>query len=266
MRIGFIGAGKMAEALIKAVINSKITSNNKVYASDRNKERLQYIKKETKINVSNDNDKTVNNSDIIFLAVKPQNMDEVLDEIKNKVKNQLIVSIAAGITIKTLEAKLKGKVARVMPNTPCLVGEMAAGFSLGKNCNDKDAMLIEKILNSAGKAFLVKEEMLDAVTGLSGSGPAFVAYLIEGMIEAGVKSGLSKDIATELALQTAKGTAKLLQETGMTTKELIKAVSSPNGTTVAGRKVLEKSDVKDIIAKTIKKAAERSKELGSETR
>lgn len=263
MRIGFIGAGKMAEAMIKAVINGGITKNSNIYASDRNKERLEYIKKETKINVSNDNNKTVTNSDIVFLAVKPQNMDEVLDEIKDNVKEQLIVSIAAGITIKKLEAKLKNKkIVRVMPNTPCLVGEMAAGFSLGKKCNDKDAMIIEKILNSAGKAFLVKEEMLDAVTGLSGSGPAFVAYLIEGMIEGGIKSGLNKDIATELALQTAKGTAKLLQETGMTTKELIRSVSSPNGTTVAGREILEKSDVKDILIKTIKKAAERSKELG----
>jgi len=267
LKIGFIGCGKMAEALIKGIIDSKITGNNDIYASDRNKERLEHIKKETKINVFDDNKKVVDNSDIIFLAVKPQNMDELLDEIKDKIKNQLIVSIAAGITIKKIESKLKDKrIVRVMPNTPCLVGEMAAGFSLGKKCNDKDAMLIEKILNSAGKAFLLKEEMLDAVTGLSGSGPAFIAYLLEAMIEGGIKSGLDKDIAIELALQTAKGTAKLLQETGMTTKELIEAVSSPGGTTIAGREILEKSDVKDIIIKTIKKAAERSKELGSETR
>ena len=263
LRIGFIGAGKMAEALIKAVIDSKITHSKNIYASDKNKERLEYIKKETKINVFNDNKKIINNSDIVFLAVKPQNMDEVLDEIKDIVKNQLIVSIAAGITLKRLESKLKNRrIIRVMPNTPCLVGEMAAGFSLGKNCNDKDAKIIEEILNSAGKAFLIKEELLDAVTGLSGSGPAFIAYLLEGMIEGGVKSGLNRDIATELALQTAKGTAKLLQETGMTTQELIKAVSSPGGTTIAGREILESSDVKEILIKTIEKAAKRSKELG----
>lgn len=262
LKIGFIGAGKMAEALIKAVINSKITNEN-IYASDKSKERLDYIEKETKINVFDDNKKVINNSDIVFLCVKPQNMDEVLDEIKNEVNEQLIVSIAAGITLKKLESKLKNKrIIRVMPNTPCLIGEMAAGFSLGKNCNDNDAKLIEEILNSAGKAFLLKEELLDAVTGLSGSGPAFIAYLLEAMIEGGIKSGLNKDIATELALQTAKGTAKLLQETGMTTQELIKAVSSPEGTTIAGREILEKSDVKEILIKTIKRASERSKELG----
>ena len=263
LKIGFIGAGKMAEALIKAVINSRITDNKNIYASDKNKERLDCIKKETKIHIFNDNKKIIDNSDIVFLAVKPQNMDEVLDEIKNIVTNQLIVSIAAGITLKKLELKLKNKrIVRVMPNTPCLVGEMAAGFSLGKNCNDKDAKIIEEILSSAGKAFLLKEELLDAVTGLSGSGPAFIAYLLEGMIEGGVKSGLNKDIATELALQTAKGTAKLLQETGMTAQELIKTVSSPGGTTIAGREILEKSDVKEILIKTIEKATKRSKELG----
>ncbi len=263
LKIGFIGAGKMAEAMIKAVINSKIT--NKIYASDKNKEKLEHIKKEAKINVFSDNKELVNNSDLVFLAVKPQNIDEVLDEIKDNVKNQLIVSIAAGITLSRLESKLKNKrIIRVMPNTPCLVNEMAAGFSLGKHCNDKDAKLIEEILNSAGKAFLLKEDLLDAVTGLSGSGPAFIAYLLEAMIEGGIKSGLNKDIATELALQTAKGTAKLLQETGMTTQELIKAVSSPKGTTIAGREILENSDIKEVLIKTIEKATKRSKELGNQ--
>ena len=149
-----------------------------------------------------------------------------------------------------------------MPNTPCLVGEMAAGFAVGKNVKDREIKIVEEILNSAGKAFYLKEELLDAVTGLSGSGPAFVARLIEYFIEAGENEGLGKDIAAELALQTFKGTAKLLQESGMTPDELVKIVSSPGGTTVAGREVLENSDVKDILIKTVKKATERSKELG----
>ncbi len=260
-KIGFIGAGNMAFALAKAIKKNKLAKS--IIASDINEERLDFIKKELKINVTNNNKEVIKKSDIIFLAVKPQVIDIVLDEIKNGVKDQLIISIAAGVKLKKLEAKLKNKkIVRVMPNTPCLVGAMAAGFAVGKNVKDKEIQIVEEILNSAGKAFYLKEELLDAVTGLSGSGPAFVARLIEGLIKGGIKSGLNKDVATELALQTFKGTAKLLQESGMTADELVNMVSSPGGTTVAGREILENSDVKDILIKTVKKATQRSKELG----
>ena len=260
-KIGFIGAGNMAFALAKAIKKAKLAKS--IIVSDVNKERLDFVKEELKINVSADNKEVVSKSDVVFLAVKPQVIDAVLSEIKDIVKDQLIISIAAGVKLKKLESKLKNKkIVRVMPNTPCLVGEMAAGFSVGKNVNDDDIKLVEEILNSAGKAFYLKEEMLDAVTGLSGSGPAFVARLIEGLIEGGVKSGLNKHVATELALQTFLGTSKLMIEFGMTAEELVKMVSSPGGTTVAGREILEKSDVKDVLSKTVKRATSRSKELG----
>ncbi len=260
-KIGFIGAGNMAFALAKAVKKNKLAKA--IIASDVRKERLDFVKKELGISVTNDNKEVIKKSDIIFLAVKPQIMDGVLDEIKGCVDGKLVISIAAGVRLKKLEGKLKkAKIVRVMPNTPCLVGEMAAGFAVGKKVKDNDIKVVEEILNSAGKAFYLKEDMLDAVTGLSGSGPAFVARLIEGLIEGGVRSGLSKDVATELALQTFKGTAKLLQESGMTADELVKMVSSPGGTTVAGREILENSDVKDILIKTVKRATSRSKELG----
>jgi len=259
-KIGFIGAGNMAFALAKAIKKARLAKS--IIASDVRRGRLDFIKKELKINVTKDNKEVVKKSDIIFLAVKPQIIDKVLGEIKGIVKGKLIVSIAAGVKLSKLETKLKNaKVVRVMPNTPCLVGEMAAGFAVGKNVKDKEIKIVEEILNSAGKAFYLKEELLDAVTGLSGSGPAFVARLMEGLIEGGVKSGLSRDIATELALQTCLGTAKLLIESGMTTDELVKMVSSPGGTTVAGREILENSDVKDVLIKTVRRATERSKEL-----
>jgi len=258
-KLGFIGAGNMAFALIKAIKKANLASS--IIASDVNKERLDFIKGELKIETTTDNKEVIEKSDIIFLAVKPQVMDSVLEEIKDT--NKLVISIAAGITIKKLQSKLKkARIVRVMPNTPCLVGEMAAGFAVGKKVTDKEIKTVEEVLNSAGKAFYLKEELIDAVTGLSGSGPAFVARLIEAFVEAGQKEGLNKDIATELALQTFKGTAKLLQESGMTPEELVKIVSSPNGTTVAGREILEKSDYKDILIKTIKRSTERSKELG----
>ena len=258
-RVGFIGAGNMALALIKAIAKDNLASS--VYASDIKESRLKLIEAETKAKITPFNKVVVNESDVIFLAVKPQVIDKVLDELKDT--NKLVVSIAAGITLKHLESKLKNaRVVRVMPNTPCLVGEMAAGFALGKKTTDKDVKIVEEILNSAGKAFCLKEELLDAVTGLSGSGPAFIAYLLEGLIEGGVKQGLTKDVATELAVQTCLGTAKLLLEKGLSTKELIDMVSSPKGTTVAGRKVLENSDIKKILAKTVEEATKRSKELG----
>jgi len=250
MKIGFIGAGKMAEALIRAVLKSN--SNEDIIASDVNENRLKYIEKEIKIKTTKNNKEVVENSDIVFLAVKPQNMEEVLDEIENIVKNQLIVSIAAGIDLNYLESRLKDKrIIRIMPNTPCLVGEMAAALSPGKNAKDEDTKIIEEVLNSAGNALVLKEDMLDSVTALSGSGPAFIAYLLDAMIEGAVKQGLSKDAARELAFQTALGTGKLMKEQGLTPKELIDIVSSPNGTTAAGMEILKKSDVKDILMKTI---------------
>jgi len=261
--IGFIGAGKMAEALIKAILKAKITKS--IIASDVSEKRLDYIKKNLNIKVTRSNKEVVKKANVLILAIKPQNMADVLKEIKNDVANKhLIVSIAAGIKIDYIQKQLgdKNRVIRVMPNTPCLVGEMAAGFAAGRYAKDNDIKLVATILNSAGKAFVVCEDMLDAVTGLSGSGPAFMAYILEAMIEGGVKQGLSKDVATELAMQTMKGTGKLLQETGLSPKELIDMVSSPGGTTIAGRKILEKSDVKKILIKTVERATKRSKELG----
>ena len=261
-KIGFIGAGNMAFALAKAIKKSKLAKS--IIISDVNQERIDFVKKELGVKISTDNLVVVKSADVVFLAVKPQIIDSVLGEIKDNVKGKLIISIAAGVKLGRLEEGLSGaKVVRVMPNTPCLVGEMAAGFAVGKNVKDSDIKLVEEILCSAGKAFYLGEDMLDAVTGLSGSGPAFVARLIEWMVEGGVKSGLNREVSTELTLQTFLGTSKLLIESGMSADELVKMVSSPGGTTVAGREILEKSDVKDVLVNTVKRATLRSKELGN---
>lgn len=258
-RIGFVGAGNMAEALISAILKNKMAKS--IIASDISSKRLQYMKKRFGIRTTEDNQEVISNSDIVILAVKPQVIDNVMEDIKET--DKLIVSIAAGVTIKALESKLrKARVIRVMPNTPCLIGEMAAGFSRGSRAKDSDILAVEDILNSAGKAFYVNEESLDAVTALSGSGPAFIAQLLDWMIEAAKKQGLKEDIARELAYQTVIGTGRLLKEKGLSPKELIDMVSSPGGTTVAGRNILENSDVKDVLAKMIEAAAKRSRELG----
>ena len=199
--------------------------------------------------------------DIVFLAVKPQMMAEAAAPLSNY--DGLAISIAAGLKLSFFEELMpNARIIRVMPNTPCLVGEMAAGFAAGAGVTDQDLQLTEQILGAAGFAAAVKEEQIDAVTGVSGSGPAFFARIAEAFIDAGVESGLSAELSRELVLQTMKGTAALLQQKEMSPEELVRMVSSPNGTTVAGREILEGSDYKDIISRTVARTIERSRELG----
>ncbi len=263
-KIGFIGAGKMADALIGGIIRKGISSVENIFASDKSKERLDYLQKKIGINVFDSNIETVKNSDIIFLSIKPQDFSTVLPEIKDYITpGKLVISIAAGVKTDYIEKMLKNpRVIRVMPNTPCQVGEMAGGFSAGKFVEEGDLQTADTILNSAGKVFLMKEELLDAVTGLSGSGPAFVSYIIQAFIDAGKKLGISENISTELTLQTFIGTAKLLQEHNISSEDLIKMVKSPGGTTASGLDVMENSELKNTIIRTIERAAARSKELG----
>lgn len=259
LRIGFLGAGNMAYALAGAV--SEKINDTKIIPFDIAAERLELFKSSLK-NVSPAEDVAVLNScDVIFLAVKPQMMEAAVEPIRDF--NGLAVSIAAGLKLSFLEKLLpKARLIRVMPNTPCLVGEMAAGYSAGKSATADDLRLAKQLLEAAGSAVLVDEEQIDAVTGVSGSGPAYFARIAEAFIDAGIGAGLKPELARELAVQTMKGTAALLLEKEMTPEALVTMVSSPNGTTVAGRSVLEASSYREIIADTVKKTIERSKELG----
>lgn len=256
MKIGFIGTGKMGQALINT-----LKGDNDLYAADVYAPSLEPLKDFATIT---SNIEVVKQSDIIFLCVKPQDMTQLLKEISDETKGKLIISIAAGIQVSTLEKHLpEARCIRVMPNTPCLVGEMAAAFSLGSKCEPKDKLVVSELLSKSGVAIELDESLIDAVTGLSGSGPAFFAYIVSAFSEAGEKQGLPKDVSYNLALQTMLGTAKLLKETKLEPKRLIEMVSSPKGTTVAGRNILENSDVKEIIQKTVEKATDRSKELSN---
>ncbi|MBI2138460.1 pyrroline-5-carboxylate reductase [Candidatus Woesearchaeota archaeon] len=267
LSLGFIGAGKMASALITAIRNSGISCS--ITVSDRKRAKLGLLRRKAGIIPASSNSEVARKSDIIFLCMKPQDIDAVLDDLGSSdqfrlPKKKLIVSIAAGIRIGRISKKLpQAGIIRVMPNTPCIAGEMAAGFSAGKNVSRKSIAAVSRILNSAGKAFLLPEHCLDAVTAVSGSGPAFFAYLFGLFIHAGRKYGLPKKAARELVLQTAKGTAILLEKTGMEPEELISMVSSPNGTTVAGRKVLEHPYTSRLIRDTVAAAVRRSGELAS---
>jgi pyrroline-5-carboxylate reductase len=258
--IGFIGGGNMAEAMIKGIVQSGMKD---IMVSEPRGDRCAYLEKTYNVKTTSDNKEVVKNCDIIILAIKPQNMDDVTAEINNLLtEEKLIVSIAAGITLSYLTSRLKtSKIIRVMPNTPALVQEGISVLALCECIHDREMGLIRGIFMSIGKVLVLPEKYMDAVTALSGSGPAFIALFVEKMIEAGVKVGLSKDNATELAIQTLIGTAKLL-ETGMPPDKLREMVTSPGGTTAAGLKVFEEKSLQDTVDAVIQAATNRSKELG----
>ncbi len=264
-RIGFIGGGKMAEALIKGVLRAKLSSADKMIVSDVDKKRCQLLEEETGAKTTQENDKVISDADIIILAIKPNVMGNILEELKSDITpNHLIVSIAAGIPLSFMESILNEgcRAIRVMPNTPCLVGETAAAYALGKNASVSDGESVGQILNAVGKSFLLEEKQLDAVTGLSGSGPAFIYMVIEALTDGGVKMGLSRDVSTELAAQTTFGAAKMVLEAGMHIGELKDSVTSPGGTTIEGLHALEKGGIRDALINAVEVATKKSKRLG----
>ncbi len=264
VKIGFIGTGNIASAILKSILNNGITDNFGIICSNRNEEKLEKIKKEYEVLTTKDNNEAVKNSSIIFITVKPQDIVQVLHEIKDSITNEkIIVSVAAGIKISKIESIIgKKKIVRLMPNAPCMVGEMAAAFTANSALKENEISTLQIIFETSGRSFQVDESLMDSVTGLSGSGPAFVARLIDAFKKAGIENGLSEKISYALAIQTFIGTAKMLEKNKMSPDELVKIVSSPNGTTVAGRSILENSDVEKIISETISASVKRSRELG----
>ncbi|MBI5639440.1 MAG: pyrroline-5-carboxylate reductase [Nitrospirae bacterium] len=258
--IGFIGGGNMAEALIKGMMSEGMKD---VLVSEPREERRQELHRTYGIKVTQSNLDVVSGCNLIILAVKPQMMDAVLAEIAGAVDEQkTVVSIAAGITLSYLQAKLRTrKIVRVMPNTPSLVQEGMSAYSLCECFSGPEVNMVRSILMSVGRVIALPEKFMDAVTALSGSGPAFIALFIEGMIESGERLGLSSSDASELAVQTLLGTARLL-DTGMTPEALRKMVTSPGGTTEAGLKVFQERGLKGIVDEALRSAHRRAGELG----
>ena len=253
----------MATALAAAFLREGAVGKDDIICADISAEQREAVSGSLGVRVTADNRSVLAESDVVVLAVKPQKFAEAVAGLAEAVrKDQVIISIMAGVRIEAIRAALPGRVVRVMPNTPCLVGQMAAGFAAAEDVSEGDIARVRRLLECAGVAVAVSEDQMDAVTGLSGSGPAFVAYLAASFIEAGIEAGLSEEVARRLALKTFEGTACLLSEQEMAPEELIRMVSSPNGTTVAGREILEASDVAEVIRRTVLRATERSIELG----
>jgi pyrroline-5-carboxylate reductase len=258
--IGFIGGGNMAEAIIKGIAH-RYAGN--IIVSEPRDERRAYLEKTYNIKTTPRNRDVASSADIIILAVKPQEMGNVLSEISDVIpKEKTIVSIAAGITLSYLSTRLKTrKIVRIMPNTPALIQEGMSVMSMCECINGKDIEVIRDIFMSVGRLLTLPEKYMDAVTALSGSGPAFISYFVEAMIEGGVSRGLSEDNANALVVQTLLGTARLL-DTGMNPSKLREMVTSPKGTTAAGLAVFEEKGLKEIVVAGIAAATERAKELG----
>jgi pyrroline-5-carboxylate reductase len=264
MRIGFLGAGKMAEAILASVVRGGLFNAWDVLACDTSEERRKLVEKEYDVVVTDDAARTVKSCKVLVVAVKPQDLDALLGGLKPLLTDKhLIISIAAGKTLAVLKKAVgtKPRLVRVMPNLALMVQEGMSAYCPAKNATAADKKLVAQIFGSAGAAVELAEKHFDAVTALSGSGPAFFSYALQAMIEGGVALGLPKDSARLLAEQTMVGTGIYLQNTGRDIGEFIQAVTSPKGTTAAGMAVLEKSTVKAAFAKTLAAAAARSAEL-----
>jgi pyrroline-5-carboxylate reductase len=265
MKIGFLGAGKMATALAKGFLQAGLTTADQIIASDPYEAARAAIARESGSKTTARNTEVLEAAEVIVLAVKPDQVNSVLDEIKPKfTPRHLLVSIAAGVPLTRMEAALPegARVVRVMPNTPALIGASASGFAVGRGARPEDSALVEKLFSSVGLALQVKESLLDAVTGLSGSGPAYVFLIIEALSDGGVAAGLPRDVATRLAAQTLVGSARLLLETGQHAGALKDMVTSPGGTTIEGLHELEKAGVRGALINAVRAASEKSKKLG----
>ncbi len=255
----------MAEALIRGLLQAGIVGPKSIWVSDVLSARLEHLRGAYRVRTVSNNAAAAKQADIIFLAVKPQNMSEALQALSPVMNNsQLVVSIMAGVPTEKIETELggRGRVVRVMPNAPALVGKGAAGVAGGKKARKQDIETVVDIFHSVGRALVVSESHMDAVTGLSGSGPAFVAAVVEALADGGVQMGLPRETALTLAAQTVAGAAEMIMETGEHPARIKDMVASPGGTTIAGLAAMEDGGLRAALMHAVKAATLRSRELG----
>jgi pyrroline-5-carboxylate reductase len=263
--VGFVGAGNMGEALIKGLLAANLVPAEAIHATDVRLERLKELNRQYGIQVSSDNAELIRHADIVILAVKPQIMDAVLTEIAPVVtRRKLLISIAAGVSTAKIRAVLHkdARLIRVMPNTPALVLEGVTAVAKAEGLEADDLETAGEIFSAVGRVVVLGEELMDAVTGLSGSGPAYIAVVIESLADGGVRMGLDRITAMTLATQTVLGTAALLRETGLHPGAVKDMVCSPGGTSIAGVAALEEGGIRTTFIKAVERATQRSRELG----
>jgi pyrroline-5-carboxylate reductase len=265
LKLGLVGAGKMATALAKGFVQAKLVAPESILAADPEDGARYGFGEQLGCQTTASNPEVLGFANVILLAVKPDHVWEVMEEIRPAfTENHLLLSIAAGVRLTKLEDSLPdgARVVRVMPNTPALLSASATAYALGKHASEEDGLLAQRLFSAVGIAFKVKERLLDAVTGLSGSGPAYVYLMIEALSDGGVAAGLPRDIATKLAAQTMLGSAKMVLETGQHPAVLKDMVTSPGGTTVEGLHELESAGVRGALMNAVRAATEKSRKLG----
>src|SRR5512147_3124299 len=263
--IAFLGAGNMAEALVKGLLRAGVAAPQEILCSDRRTERGPELQKAYGVRFTPSNVAAVREAGIVVLSVKPQAMNKLLDEIAPALDvSKLVISIAAGVPIAAIERKVGHgiRIVRTMPNTPALVGAGATALAAGEHATEADLAQAKALFEAVGRAVVVDETLLDAVTGLSGSGPAYVFLVIEALADAGVKVGLDRRTAQDLAAHTVLGSAKLLLETGEHPGRLKDMVTSPGGTAIAGLHTLEAGGLRTTLINAVQAATERSRALG----
>ncbi|WP_013322410.1 pyrroline-5-carboxylate reductase [Gloeothece verrucosa] len=267
IRLGIIGGGVMAEAILSRLIQEKIYDPNAVLVSEPQPQRRDFLQKTYQVQVTSDNRETATAEEVLLLAIKPQILDKVVENLGLLFPRRyppLIISILAGVTLKRLEQAFPEQaVIRVMPNTPATVGAGISAIASGKQVQSQHLSWAQSIFGAVGKVVEVSESLMDAVTGLSGSGPAYVAIMIEALADGGVAAGLPRPIALQLAIQTVLGTAQLLAESGLHPGELKDKVTSPGGTTIAAVAQLEKAGFRSALIQAVVAATRRSHELGA---
>lgn len=266
-KIGFIGAGVMAEAFILGLSKNHTVLPENMLVNDVNEERLQHLAKEYGVTPYQECREMVRNSQVLLLAVKPQSAAEALSPLKDAFSSEkMVISIAAGVTITTLRKYLPEQIglARVMTNTPCLIGKGVSAVAFSKNIKPEQKELATRILQAVGTVHHVPEKYMNAITGLSGSGPAYIYLVIEALSDAGVRAGLPRDLSLQLAVETLSGSAAMVDIMKTHPAILKEKVTTPAGTTISGLHVLERSGVRVAFMDAVIAAAERAAELGSD--
>jgi pyrroline-5-carboxylate reductase len=268
MKISFIGAGSMAEAMICGLLKNDVVNDHDIYVTNRSdKNKLKLLQNKYGVQTTYNLQEIIHQTDIVILAVKPKDAKEVLRNIQPFIhSNALVISVIAGVSLSTIENILNigVPIVRAMPNTSAAIGQSATAIAKNTKVHGVHLRLVLSIFSSIGITMIVDEEKLDAVTGLSGSGPAYIYYIVEAMENSAEEIGLDNDIAKKLIIQTLLGAAEMLNQSNEKTKKLRMAVTSPGGTTEAGIRVLDKHQVKEAMIHCIKEATSQSKRLAQQ--
>jgi len=267
-KISFIGAGSMSEAIIEGMIKNEFIKNDRIFVTNRkNEKRLNELKKKYQINGSLHKQDVIENANIIVLAIKPNDLKKAIDELKPYItKDQLIVSVLAGVSTTHIQQLIEQEIAiiRAMPNTSASIGQSATAITKGSFATIEDVELIKQMFQSIGTVTVVNEDDIHLVTGISGSGPAYIYYFVEAIEKVAKEEGLDEKVAKQLVTQTIIGAGKMLKQANLSAEQLRKNVTSPNGTTEAGLKTLSQYNFQEAIISCVKKAKERSIELGKQ--